>query len=167
MSRNLSLPSLTPREAVADAMYRALIAFDRNDPSIFDSVFAEEDVTLELNASERKSYTGLSAIRTGLFDRLGPMDTTHMVSNVRVDVEDGADTAFLTAYTQGQHCPPGRGRELDGPKYLACGETSLSLVRDGKDGLWKIKKWVTEVIWAQGDPSVMQGLPAVGSALRS
>ncbi|KAL9617233.1 MAG: hypothetical protein Q9160_007961 [Pyrenula sp. 1 TL-2023] len=164
MSCNLSLPSLTPREAVADAMYRALIAFDRNDVSMFNTIFAGEDSTLELISGEKKAYTGLSALRKELFDHVGPLDTTHMVNNVRVDVKDGADTASMTAYVLAQHCPPGRGREPDGPKWLAGGEASLSFVWDEKDGLWKVKKWVMEVMWSQGDPSVMQGLRAAESA---
>lgn len=84
------------------------------------------------------------------------MDTTHMISNVRVDVKDGADTASLTAYALAQHCPPGKGKELDAPKYLVGGEYWIDLVRDEGDGLWKIKKWVLDVIWRQGDASIMQ-----------
>jgi SnoaL-like domain len=96
----------------------------------------------------------LSAYR--VLDHVGPMDTTHMISNVRVDWKDGANTASLTAYALAQHCPPERGKEPDGPKLLVAGEYRIEVVRDEGDGLWKIRKWILDVIWRQGDASVMQ-----------
>ncbi len=81
--------------------------------------------------------------------------TTHMLSNIRIDVKDGADTASMTAYALAQHCPPGRVKEVDAPKYLIAGEYQMELVRDDRDRLWKIRKWILHVIWKQGDSSVM------------
>jgi len=156
MSHPHTLTSLTPREAITDALYRAVIGFDSNDISIFNSAFAGEDVIFELNDGHTRVVNGLSAIHTQVLDQVGPMDTTHMISNVRVAVKDGAGTASLTAYALAQHCPPGRGKEPDGPKFLVGGEYWIDLVRDEGDGLWKIKKWVLNVIWRQGDASVMQ-----------
>lgn len=151
----ISLTALTLREAITDALYRAFMGIDRNDISVFNSAFAGEDVTFELQPGDR-IINGLSTIHAQLLDHVGPMDTTHMTSNVRVDIKDGADTAFLTAYALGQHCPPGKGKEPDAPKYLVGGENWVDLIRDEGDGLWKIKKWVLNVIWRQGDASVMQ-----------
>lgn len=151
------LSSLTPREAITDAIYRAIIGIDRCDIPLFDSAFANEDVSFEIRAGDEiRAVQGLSNIRTQVLDRVGHMDTTHMLSNIRVDVKDGADTASLTAHALAQHCPPGRGKEPDGPKYLAGGEYWIDLVRDESDGLWKIKKWVLDIVWRQGDASVMQ-----------
>ena len=152
----VSLTSLSPREAIVDALYRAIIGFERNDVDVFNSSFVGEDVTMELIDGETKVINGLSTIRAQVLDHVGLMDTTHMISNIRVDVKDGADTASLTAYALAQHCPPGRGKEPDGPKYLVAGEYSIDLVKDEKAQLWKIKKWGLEVIWRQGDASVMQ-----------
>jgi hypothetical protein len=153
MSYPLNLTSLTPREAITDALYRAVIGFDRNDISMFNSAFAGEDVTF---GSAGRMITGLTTARETVFAHVGPMDTSHMISNIRIDVKDGADTAQLKCYALAQHCPPGRGKEPDGPKYLVAGEYGVELVRGEKDGLWKIKKWVLDVIWRQGDASVMQ-----------
>jgi hypothetical protein len=36
------------------------------------------------------------------------------------------------------------------------GEYLIDLVKDEKDGVWKIKKWVLDVIWREGDRSVME-----------
>lgn len=75
---------------------------------------------------------------------------------VRVDVRDGADTAALTATSLAQHSPPGRGREPGGPKYTVGGQYSVDLIKN-KSGEWKVKKWVLNVIWDQGDASMMKG----------
>lgn len=151
------LTSLTPREAIADALYRGLIGFDSNELSIFNSAFAGEDVVFEVHSGDgKKVVNGLGSIRAEFLDHVGPMDTLHMVSNVRVDVKDGADDASLTAYVSAQHCPPGKGRSPDGPKYLTGGEYWVDLVRDKESGLWKIKKWVVKTVWCRGSVSVMQ-----------
>jgi hypothetical protein len=153
MSHAHILTSLTEREAITDALYRAIIGFDSNDVAILNSAFSGEDVDIVFNANP---ISGLDAVRTQLLDFVGPMDTTHMINNVRVDVKDGASTASLTAYALAQHCPPGRGNEPDGPKFLAASEYFIDLVKDKSDGVWKIKKWAMKIIWSQGDASVMQ-----------
>jgi hypothetical protein len=134
MSYPHALTSLTPREAITDALYRAVIGFDRNDLEILNSSFIGEEVTFELKGDPSRSAHDLTTIKNGVLAHVGLMDTTHSISNIRVDVKDGANTASLTCYALAQHCPPGRG----------------------KDGLWKIKKWVLDVIWRQGDRSVME-----------
>lgn len=147
------LTSLTEREAITDALYRALIGFDTYDVSIFNSAWIGQDVVFQLNDTV---YNGLDAIRTQLLDFAGPLDTMHMTSNIRVDVKDGASTASLTAYAQNQHCLPGTGADPNSPKFLAASTYSLDLVKDKKDGVWKIEKWIMKVVWTQGDNSVMQ-----------
>ena len=150
------LSSLSTREAITDALYRAIIGFDRNDVAIFDTAFAGEDVHMELRATEgTRSISGLSKLREA-FAHVVLMDTTHTISNVRVSVQDGADTASMTCYALAQHCPRGRGAEPNGPKYMTGGEYWLDLIKDREDGLWKIRKWVLDIIWRQGDSSVMQ-----------
>ncbi|RFU30231.1 hypothetical protein B7463_g6101, partial [Scytalidium lignicola] len=151
-----SLSSLSQREAIIDTVYRALLGCDHHDTPIFNSAWAGEDVVFELHDDQKRVIPNLSLIRTHILDRVGPMDTTHNISMARVDVKDGADTASLTATSLAQHSPPGRGREPDGPKYTVGGQYSVDLVKD-EAGEWKIKKLVLNVIWTQGDASVMQG----------
>ncbi len=154
----LTLTSLTQREAITDALYRAIIAFDHNDIPALNSA-AVEDVVFQLYDRETKtvlqSSNSLTEIRDGVLAHVGPMDTTHTITNIRIDVKDGADTASLTANALAQHCPPGRGKEPNGPKLLVGGEYRIDLVKV-EDGLWKIKKWVLDIIWRQGDASVME-----------
>jgi len=156
MSPLATLTSLTPREAVTDAIHRLLRGIDHNDISIFNAAFAGEDVILQLNGDHAKTLNGISEIDTHVFNPIGPMDSTHMVSNVRVDLEDGADTASLTCFVLAQHCAPGKGREPDSPKFLVGAEYSVDLVLSKGEGLWKINKFVLDVVWNQGDPSVMK-----------
>ncbi|KAH7310309.1 hypothetical protein BKA65DRAFT_518827 [Rhexocercosporidium sp. MPI-PUGE-AT-0058] len=101
-----------------------------------------------------RSISGLPAIRAQVFDFIGPMDTTHVLSNIRIDVKDGADTASLTATAINMHCPPGRGGDPAGPKFLAGTRYNVEFVE--VEGEWKVVKWVINVVWRQGDPAVMQ-----------
>lgn len=41
-------------------------------------------------------------------------------------------------------------------RFLAASEYWVDLVKEEKDGLWKIKNWIIKFIWTQGDASVMQ-----------
>ena len=154
----ISLSSLSQREAITDALYRAAIGCDHHDTALFNSAWAGEDVSMEMYDDKQRVLPNLSVIRTHVFDKVGPMDTTHNISMVRVDVEDGADSATLTATSTAQHCPPGMGRDPAGPKYTVGGEYSVELVKD-EAGVWKIKKLVLKIIWTQGDASLMGGPP--------
>lgn len=154
----ISLSSLTQREAITDALYRAAVGSDHHDTALFNSAWAGEDVSMEIHDEKKRVMPNLSLIRTHVLDKVGPMDTTHNISMVRVDVEDGADTATLTATSTAQHSPPGMGRDPAGPKYTVGGEYCVELVKD-EAGVWKIKKLVLNVIWTQGDASLMGGSP--------
>jgi len=67
------LTSLTEREAVTDALYRAVESFDTHDISIFDSAFVAADAVFDLNGTV---INGTDTIRTGILAKVGPMDTT-------------------------------------------------------------------------------------------
>ncbi|KEY63858.1 hypothetical protein S7711_10045 [Stachybotrys chartarum IBT 7711] len=151
------LTSLTTREAIIDALGRALSGVDRNDVDLFNSAWAGSEASFEIDDGEKKVLPSLDFIRTHVFDKVGPMDTTHSVSNIRVRVDDGAAVASFTACSMAQHCPPGRGKEPNGPKYLVAGEYSADVIKDNEDGVWKLRKCALKVSWVQGDLSVMQG----------
>ncbi|KAF2675692.1 hypothetical protein K458DRAFT_277269, partial [Lentithecium fluviatile CBS 122367] len=131
--------SLSQHEAIADALYRAAIASDHHDSALFDSAWAGEDVSMEIHDDKKRVMEGLSLIRTNVLNRVGPMDTTHNISMVRVNYQDGADTASLTATSTAQHAATGTGRDPNGTKYTVGGEYSVDLIKD-EAGVWKIKK---------------------------
>lgn len=148
----LYLPSLSEREAVADALSRAGIGCDQNDLELFDSAWAGEDVSFEIHNDNKIVMSSLSDIRKNILDVVGPMDTTHNTGTVRVNLKDGANTATLTAISTAQHSPPGTGRDPNGLKYTSGGEYAADLVKD-ESGVWRIKKLVLRVVWTQGDSS--------------
>jgi len=152
MSLPTSLTGLSEREAIKDALYRVCSSFDTHDVAMFNSSWIGQDVTLELLGH---ATHGLEAIRTGVLDRIKHLDTLHTVTNVRIDVQPGASKASLTANAMNQHCPLDTGTDPKAPKYLTGCTYFLDLVKDESDGLWKIKTFKINVIWTQGDASVM------------
>jgi hypothetical protein len=65
----------------------------------------------------------------------------------------------MKAYALCQHALPGRGKQPDGPKFTTGVDYTVDVVRSKEDGLWKISKAVLDVLWTQGDYSVMGGPP--------
>jgi hypothetical protein len=150
-----TLPALSQHEAIADALYRAAIASDHHDTALFNSAWAGEDVSMEIHDDNKRVFQGLSLIRTHVLEKVGPMDTTHNISMVRVNCQDRANTASLTATSIAQHASSGMGRDPNGTKYTVGGEYSVDLIKD-ESGVWKIKKLVLNVIWTSGDASLMR-----------
>ena len=111
-----TLPYLSQHEAIADALYRAAIASDHHDSALFNSAWAGEEVSMEIHDDNKRVFQGLSRIRTNVLDKVGPMDITHNISMVRVNYQDGADTASLIATSMAQQAPSGTGRDPNGTK---------------------------------------------------
>lgn len=153
MDNPIHLSSLSPREAVADALYRCLAGLDKNDRTLFDSAWVHDDATsFEMPG---RSIVGMDALHKHMFDVVGPMDSQHMISNVRIDVKDGADTAWMSVYSQAVHYRPGEGKDPSSKHFTGGTVYYMDLVKDEKDGLWKIKKLRVDVLWFDGDRSVV------------
>lgn len=152
---SLLLPSklsgaITEREAVADALYRAVLAFDRDDESLLLTALTD-DVAAEMPGSSAK---GILEFKAAAFDRISKLDTTHFLSNFRVSI-DSASTAKASASAMAQRVRRGKGFE-PGPNKITSGGLYLcELVKVGE--LWKIKDWKANIVWVDGDPSVMAG----------
>jgi hypothetical protein len=143
MSYQNALPNLNPNEAIADAVHCAANGLNRNDIAILESAITEVSHSKYSRGPTSGEWpTGClpSTLKPQVFDHIGPMDTTHMIINVRVSHKAGDNVASLTAYALAQYCPPGRGKELDGPKYIAGAEYLVDLVQNHGEGLWKIKR---------------------------
>ena len=150
MSLPLHLSNLTDREAIADAIYRAVIGADSNDQELFDSAFVP-DAEFEMNG---QSIKGLANVHEGMFSRIAPMDTHHLVLNLRIEVTKGANTAAATAYSQNQHFKPGQGLTDGAKQLMSGGKYAMTFVKD-VEGHWRMNKWSFATIWRQGDRSVM------------
>ncbi|EAW17020.1 nuclear transport factor 2 family protein [Aspergillus fischeri NRRL 181] len=151
------LPKLTPalgdREAISDAMYRCLWGFDTADAALFASSFAA-DCVFDLNGNVMH---GLEEIKAKCFDPIAKLDTTHFLTNVRVNYVEGESNAVGTSCGLAQHYAPGQGLQ-DGSKSLLVGSLYwYEFIKDESDGLWKIKHWRIKSVWSEGDWSILQG----------
>lgn len=147
------LNGLTTREAIADAFFRIMAAFDDNDSSLLDSAIAA-DIIFNFNGTE---ISGFANVKSRTVDTIGRMDTTHLVTNIRIEVEDdSASTARMTANTLAQHYPEGMGPTASERRLLGGSRHSMVLIKDEKDELWKVNNWVMKSIWHEGDRSVMK-----------
>lgn len=151
MTAPTSLEGLLTREAIIDAVLRIVDGIDKNDRKLFDSGWAPEP-TFGLHG---KLSSGQEALET-LFANVAPLTTVHYTTNIRVDVEDGADTGTVTSHFLAQHYREGTtAQDLSAPYLLAGGTYEIDVVK-GEDASWKVKKFVVSTVWRQGDPSVMQ-----------
>ncbi|KIM93648.1 hypothetical protein OIDMADRAFT_137385 [Oidiodendron maius Zn] len=148
-----SLGVLSTREEITDLVVRACLGFDSNDKPLWESVWAESpDIIFEINGNVMK---GIDEMNKNCFDIVGPMDTQHLISSIRIDVKDGADTAHMTANALAQHYHKGQGQVPDAEHMLAGSTYIIHAVKE-YNGLWKIKSWVLKIIWTQGSWAVMQ-----------
>ncbi|RFU24177.1 hypothetical protein B7463_g12160, partial [Scytalidium lignicola] len=157
-SSTLSLPaSLSPalnvREAIADALYRCVLSFDTGDVSLFHSSMTK-DATFDLNG---RIMEGIEAIQAQCYDPVSKLDTTHFITNLRINVANGGTTATITANALAQHYRTGTGKEPNATRLLTGSLYWLDVVKDEKEDLWKIKKWILKPTWFEGDFGVMTG----------
>lgn len=145
-------PALTGRDAIADALYRCVVGLDTNDPALFDSAFTQT-ASFTING---KKHEGLQAVHAHCYDMVSKLDTSHFVTNPRINITGGDDTASMTASVLSQHFRGGNGMAPEQPRLMAGALYYLDLVR-GSDGTWKIEDWKMEATWAEGDWAVMSG----------
>ncbi|CAK3849213.1 Hypothetical predicted protein [Lecanosticta acicola] len=152
MAYPLHLTGLTPKEAVADALYRACNSYDTQDLALHDSAFVnspESFVSLDDTVMR-----GFESIRM-VFHMVAPLDTSHMATTPRVQIHEGGKTAHMTATILSQHFKAGEGKEpTPGVEraFLTGGALyDLDLELDETDALWKIKHFRIKALWRQGD----------------
>ncbi|CCE86258.1 Piso0_005926 [Millerozyma farinosa CBS 7064] len=150
MSSNQKLNLFLERESIKDSIYGIANAFDLNDFSLMESA-CDKNITFDLNGFV---IEGLEEVKTKSLNLVGPMDTTHTVSNVQVDVKADGRKATATANAVAQHFPPGQGQEKDAKHFLSGTRYYFELAKDETDS-WKIGKFVPKIVWSQGDFSVM------------
>lgn len=140
-------PALSDREAVADALYRFSTGLDRNDKALFESAFSSDAVfVLDDNAMD-----GLDAINANCFGPISQLDTTHFLTNLRINITDGDTKAELTCSALAQHYRGGEGKKPDATSLLVGSSYRTQLVKTKEDGLWKIKRSEVKIAWSQGD----------------
>ncbi|KAF2722936.1 hypothetical protein K431DRAFT_283442 [Polychaeton citri CBS 116435] len=148
----IALAGLSDREAITDALFRCVNAFDNADDALLESSFTKDGkFTMAGNTTQ-----GLDVIKEAVYNRVSKMDTTHLVTNIRIDVEDGATTATGSATAVAYHYRPGTGCEPGAPRFVSGSQYYMDFVKL-ESGLWKACEWELKLIWTEGDYSVMMG----------
>jgi hypothetical protein len=146
-------PPLDTRGAITDALYRFVVGLDTSDAALFDSAFTE-DVRFEVNGRVTES---LATVRTNCYGPVSRLDTTHFVTNVRVNVADAGLKASVSASVLAQHYRAGTGKEAGATRYMTGALYLADLVKDDADGLWKMNNLKMKSTWGEGDFGVLTG----------
>ncbi|CDM35751.1 hypothetical protein DTO013E5_9259 [Penicillium roqueforti] len=147
-------PTLSGRDAIADALYRCVLGLDTNDLALFDSAFTS---TATFSIGD-KTFSGLPAIHTDCFEVISKLDTTHFVTNIRINIADSGVKAAATASALAQHYRGGKGNEPDQPRLMSGAQYYADLVKDNESGLWKIEAFKMTLSWTEGDWGVMNSI---------
>lgn len=154
MADPATLIALSPREAVADALHRCALGIDSNNRDLFESgCLKNESMTIIAGPITIEGWTAISEF----FLKVFVLVTTHVISNIRVELKDGSDTASMTANALAYHVRPDDALKPEDTSYTSSCLYFIDLVKDSNDGLWKIKKWELKVQWTTGDRAVLYG----------
>jgi SnoaL-like domain len=147
------------RYDIADALHRYAFGLDHGDADSLASAFTE-DCVFDFRPAGKKlgidfpKLTGRQAIVDALVPFLGPLDTSHAVTNLQIEISD--DSATLYAYVMSQHFMPRQGSRRGSENALLMNRYDCELVRDGQK--WRFKRVTIDNAWAQGNPEILNAL---------
>ncbi|NMO88370.1 nuclear transport factor 2 family protein [Actinomycetospora sp. TBRC 11914] len=140
---------------LADTLAGFAAGIDERDPTTLGAVFTD-DATLDFGPAARAMgidfpvLEGRQGILDGVAASVGPMDTLHTASNVRVLHADG-DGVRVTALVHAIHHPPGvRDRHC-----TMHNRYDMTFVQT--DAGWQMSRLVIENRFWSGDAQVMLG----------
>jgi SnoaL-like protein len=147
------------RYEIADALHRFAFGLDHGDADSLASAVTE-DCLLDFRPAGKKlgldfsKMTGRQAIVDALIPLLGPLDTSHTVSNLQIEISD--ESATLYAYVLAQHFMPREGPRPGSENALLMNRYDCELLRDGQK--WRFKRMIIDNAWAQGNPEILNAL---------
>ncbi|WP_327286824.1 nuclear transport factor 2 family protein [Streptomyces sp. NBC_01198] len=148
---------ITDRYEITDAIHRYTAALDEGDSALLESSLTE-DAVVDLTPATGKiglDFPVLSpreVVVRALIGAVGPLDTSHSVTNVRTEIT--GDTATVRCYAQAQHFLPGDGPRPEATRHaLMMNRYVADVVRDGQR--WRIRRLVIDSAWFTGDPQVL------------
>src|ERR1700704_1941279 len=155
------------RYEIADTLHRYAFGLDHGDADSLASTLAEDCVLDFTPAGKRlgldfPKLTGRQAIVDALLPLLGPLDTSHTVSNLQIEISGDSATAY--AYVMAQHFMPREGSRPGSENALLMNRYDCDLVRDGQK--WRFKRVTIDNAWAQGNPEILNAM-ALHRALTS
>src|SRR5437899_5689519 len=139
------------RYEIADTLHLFAFGLDHGDGYSLASVFTE-DCIFDFRPAGRKikidfpKVNGREAIVNALIPFLGPLDTSHTVSNLQIEVSD--DSATLYAYVMSQHFMPREGCRRGSENALLMNRYDCELVRDGQK--WAFRRVAIDNAGAEG-----------------
>jgi hypothetical protein len=144
----------TTRTAIVDTLHRCLFGLDSNNHALFASACLQTpSMTIIAGPITLTGWTDINAY----FQRLFDLVTTHMTSNIRVELNDEeGGRAKLTANCMSYHVKPEDAMKVEDTSYTASSLYFIDLVEDG-EGEWKIEKWEIKVLWTTGDIGILHG----------
>lgn len=137
---------------VVDALYRFGAGQDHRDRALFESAFTADAVVDFTGPARRFGVTlplfeGRAAIADTIMGTTAGLDTTHTVTNPRVEVS--GDRARLSALVEAQHLPRG-----DHSRHLLLKNWyTVELVRER--GRWLIRHMRIDNVWHTGEATVL------------
>lgn len=157
MTDDDTLQLIADRAAIADTVHRYAAGLDFGDAELLTSSLTE-DATVDLTPATAKiglDFPVLAPRETVvgvLIPAVGPLDTSHVISNIRTAVD--GDTANVQCYAMAQHFPPGEGPRPERTRQaLMMNRYDADLVRDDK--IWRIRRLTIDSAWFSGDPTVL------------
>jgi hypothetical protein len=147
------------RFEIADTLHRYAFGLDHGDADSLASVLAN-DCRFDFTPAGKKLgidfpvLTGRDAILQALLPLIGPLDTSHSVSNLQIEIS--GDTATLYAFVMSQHYMPGQGSRRGTEHALLMNRYDCELVRDGQK--WRFTRVTIDNAWAEGDPEILTAL---------
>jgi SnoaL-like protein len=147
------------RYEIADTLHRFAFGLDHGDADSLSSALME-DCILDFRPAGKKlgldfpKLTGRQAIVNALIPLLGPLDTSHTVSNLQIEISE--DSATLDGYVMSQHFMPREGSRPGSENALLMNRYDCELDRDGEK--WRLKRVTIDNAWAQGNPEILNAL---------
>ncbi len=147
------------RYEIADALHRFAFGLDHGDADSLASALTE-DCVLDFRPAGNKlgldfpKLSGRQAIVDTLIPLLGPLDTSHTVSNVQIEVSE--DSAALYCYVMAQHFMPRQGPRPGSENAMLMNRYDGELARDGQK--WRFRRLTIDNAWAQGNPEILNAL---------
>src|SRR5437764_2293105 len=129
------------RYEIADALHRFAFGLDHGDADSLASALTE-DCVLDFRPAGNKleldfpKLSGRQAILDTLIPLIGPLDTSHTVSNVQIEVSE--NSAALYCYVMAQHFMPRQGPRPGSENAMLMNRYDGELVRDGQK--WRFRR---------------------------
>lgn len=147
------------RYEIADALHRFAYGLDHNDAESLESAFTE-DCSFDFTPAGAKlglefpKLNGRDAVVEALTSLLGPLDTSHTISNLQIKID--GDSATLNTYVMAQHFMPGEGPCRGTENALLMNRYYCEAVRDGDK--WRMRRVKIHSAWADGNPEILNAL---------